>query len=76
MLNIRFNKSRKKEEGQYYIELVTFDPTSDNIQFKFGYWCDIQHIEAGVIPEIVRYFPMETSTALVRFNNRLANKDE
>ena len=66
MLNIKYKPSRTIEEGQYYIELACFEPTDIQITQKFGYWCDMAHIRAGILPSIVSSFPSDVLDELYK----------
>lgn len=69
MLNIKYDPTRPEAFGQYYVELVTFSSTIDMKPIKrFGYWCDLAHIQAGILPEIVNTFPEEVRVQLEKRN--------
>jgi len=53
MLNIKYDPTRKKEQGQYFVELITFDPTDDATISRFGYWCDMGHLNVGVFKPVL-----------------------
>ncbi len=77
MLNIKFDPNRKREEGQYYVELVTFEPDlTMAINGRFGYWCDLEHIKVGVLPILISEFPEEILEGLKEYVHRIEDKLE
>lgn len=48
MLNIRYDPTRSKEEGQYFIELSIFDPVDPTHIDKLGYWCDLNYLRVHI----------------------------
>ena len=65
MINVKYDPSRPKESGQYYIEMITFKPDiTMEITGRFGYWCDLSHVEAGILPSLIRAFPEQTKAVM------------
>lgn len=64
MLSIRYDPRRKIEDGQYYVELLDFDPTDDSIVNRFGYWCDLGHLKVAIISPAIAFTKWFTRDAL------------
>lgn len=48
MLSIKFDESRPREKGQWYVELIDINQNDPAYSHRFGYWCDLPHLLTGI----------------------------
>lgn len=66
MINVKYDSSRRIEDGRYFVELVIFDPIDSNHVDKLGYWCDLEHFKVGVASPILSVFQHEIIKEILR----------
>jgi len=55
MFQIKYDQTRKKEEGQYFVELTKNRGLEIVNCDRLGYWCDKPHLE-HFITEMLKHF--------------------
>ncbi len=66
MINVKYDSSRRIEDGRYFVEMVILDPKDSNHIDRLGYWCDLEHLKVGVASPILSVFQHEIIKEILR----------